>query len=48
MNNIKLVAQKGEFKVYFDSNKQEYTVFKDGKYVVGNKYKFSEVKCYIN
>lgn len=41
------VAEKNGFQIYFDCNAQEYSVFKDGKFIVGNKYKFSQVKCYI-
>jgi hypothetical protein len=43
-----LVAQNKGFKVYFDSNTQNYSVFKDGKFLIGDKCKFSQVKCYLD
>jgi hypothetical protein len=46
-NNIKLVGEKGDFKVYFNTTSQEYTVFKAGKFLIGNKTKFSQVATYI-
>jgi hypothetical protein len=46
-NNIILVGENKGFKVYFNSNNQEYTVFKNGKFLIGSKYKFSEVKSYL-
>jgi hypothetical protein len=44
---IILVGENKRFKIYFNSNKQEYKVFKDGKFLIGNKYKFSDVKSYL-
>ena len=43
-----LVNENKGFQIYFDCNKQEYIVFKDGKFLIGNKYKFSDVKCYLD
>lgn len=45
---MKLIAENKGFQVYFNCNKQEYTVFKDGKFLIGNKFKYSDVKCYID
>ncbi len=47
-NNIKLVGANNGFTVYFNSNDQKYTVFKDGKFIVDNKYKFTEIKSYLD
>ena len=43
-----LVKEKHGFQVFFDTNKQEYSVFKDGKYLLGNKYRYSQVSSYVN
>jgi hypothetical protein len=47
MNQI-LVGHKGGFQVYFNPNTQTYSVYKDGKFVIGNKFKFSQVKSYLD
>ena len=41
------VGQKDDFVVYFNSNTQAYTVYKDGKLLIGNKYRFTDVKSYL-
>jgi hypothetical protein len=43
-----LVKENKGFAVYFDSNSQTYSVTKDGKFLIGNKYKFSQVKSYLD
>ena len=43
-----LVKENKGFKVYFNANTQSYSVFKDNKFLIGNKYKFSEVKSYLD
>lgn len=43
-----LVGENKGFKVYFNSNRQEYSVYKDGKLLVDNKDKFSQVKSYLD
>jgi hypothetical protein len=48
VNNLKLVGSNKGFNVYFNANDQTYTVFKDGKFVIGNKYRFTDVKCYLD
>jgi succinylglutamate desuccinylase len=45
---MKLVAQKDNFEIWFNTNTQSYQVFKDGKLLVQNRYKFSDVKSYID
>lgn len=35
-------------QIYFDCENQVYNVYKNGKFLVGNKYKFSEVKSYLD
>lgn len=40
-----LVGKKDDFEVYFNSYTQAY---KDGKFFIGNKYQFKEVKSYLN
>ena len=42
-----LVGENKGFKVYFNTNKQEYIVYKDNISLIGGKYKFSEVKSYL-
>jgi len=44
----KLVSEKGDFKIYFDADKQTYSVHKDGKLLIDGKHKYSEVKTYVN
>lgn len=43
-----LVGENKGFEVYFNCEKQVYTVYKDDKFLIGNKYKFSEVKSYLD
>lgn len=42
-----LVGEKNGFEIHFDCMKQSYSVYKDKKFVIGNKFKFSDVKTYI-
>ena len=44
---MKLIAKNKGFEIYFDFNTQSYEVFKDDKFLIGNNYKFSDVKSYI-
>jgi hypothetical protein len=48
LKNMILVQENKGFAVYFDSNSQTYSVTKDGKFLIGNKYKFSQVKSYLD
>lgn len=43
-----LVKENRDFAVFFDCNTQSYTVFKDGKFLIGNKFKYSQVKSYVD
>jgi hypothetical protein len=43
-----LVKENKGFTVYFDCNSQTYTVTKDGKFLIGDKHKFSQVKSYLD
>ena len=43
-----LVGTKDDFAVYFHTNKQSYSVYKSGKLLIDNKYKYSEVKSYLD
>ena len=45
---MKKIAENNGFEIYFDCDRQEYTVFKDGKFLIGNKYKYSDVKSYLD
>ena len=45
---MRLIKEKDGFQIYFDSLEQEYSVFKDGKFVIGKKYRYADVKCYVN
>ena len=43
-----LVKENKEFKVYFNAKSQSYSVYKDGRFLIGNKYKVSDVKSYLD
>ena len=42
-----LVKQNKDWSVYFDSNSQTYSVYRDDKFIIGNKYRFRDVKSYV-
>lgn len=46
---MKLVAENKKIgtKIFFNANTQCYSVYRDDKFIVGNKHKFSQVKTYI-
>ena len=46
MKNI-LVGRKDGFEVYWNCDRQAYTVYKDGKKLIPEKHKFSQVKSYL-
>jgi hypothetical protein len=43
-----LVGENKGFQIYFDCNNQVYNVFKDSKFLIGKKYKYSDVKSYLD
>lgn len=43
-----LIKENKGFEVYFNANTQSYSVYKDGKFLIGNKYKFSDVSSYLD
>ena len=45
---MKLIAENKGFQIYFDCTKQVYNVYKDCLFLIGNKYRFREVKCYLD
>lgn len=45
---MKLIAENKGFKVYFDCDKQVYSVYKDDKFFIGNKYRYIQVKSYLD
>ena len=45
---MKLIAENKGFKIYFDCIQQVYNVYKDDKFLIGNKCKYSEVKSYVD
>ncbi len=45
---MKLVKENKGFQVFFNCSTQEYSVFKDGKFLIGKKYKYSQVKNYVD
>lgn len=45
---MKLIGENKGFKIYFDCQNQVYNVYKDGEFLIGNKYKYSDVKCYLD
>lgn len=44
---MKEVGNKNGFVVYWNCDTQTYSVYKDGYFVIGYKFKFSDVKSYI-
>jgi hypothetical protein len=48
LRNMILVKENKGFTVYFDCNSQTYTVTKDGKFLIGDKHKFIQVKSYLD
>lgn len=44
---MKLVGKCNEFEIYFDCNKQYYSVYKDGMLIIDKKYKYSDVNSYL-
>ena len=43
-----LIGENKGFAVYFNCQRQEYSVFKDGKFLIGGKKNFSQVKSYLD
>lgn len=43
-----LVKENKGFKVYFNPNTQSYSVSYGEKTIIENKYKFSDVKSYLD
>ena len=43
-----LVGEKDDFKVWFNPSTQEYHVTKGSKVLVKNKWKFEQVKSYLD
>ena len=44
---MKLIAEKGDFQIYFETNNQEYIVYYKNKILIRNKFKYSDVKSYV-
>lgn len=44
---MKLIAENNGFQIYFDYHVQVYNVLKDGAFLIGGKYKYSQVKSYV-
>ena len=44
---MKLIKSGRGFDIYFDTNKQEYYVYRGEKLIISPKYKYSEVENYI-
>jgi hypothetical protein len=44
---MKKIAEKGNVSIYFDCMNQVYNVYKNNKFLIGGKYKFSEVEIYL-
>jgi hypothetical protein len=45
---MNLVGENKEFKIYFNSTNQTYSVYKDDKFFIGNKHRWIDVKTYID
>jgi hypothetical protein len=43
-----LIGENKGFAIYFNCQTQEYSVFKDGKFLIGGKHKLSKVKHYLD
>lgn len=44
---MKLIGRKGDFTVYFSAMNKKYFVYEGNKLLI-TKYKFSDVKCYLD
>ena len=42
-----LVKQNNDWSVYFNPNSQTYSVYRNDKFIIGNKYRFRDVKSYV-
>ena len=47
-NGFKLVGSNKGFDIYFHAKSQTYSVYKDNKFLIGGKTKYSEVKSYLD
>jgi hypothetical protein len=45
---MEFVGKNKDFTAKWDCSTQSYTVFKNGKVLVENSYKFSDIKTYLN
>lgn len=45
---MKLIGKNTDFTAIFDTTAQCYTVYYKGKFLIGNKYKYSEIKSYLD
>lgn len=43
-----LVGCKDDYELYFNCSEQMYTVFKNNKILISNKFKYSDVKSYLD
>ena len=43
-----LVKENRGFAIFFEPQSQSYSVFKDGKFLIGDKFKYSQVKSYVD
>ena len=44
---MKLIAENKGFSIYFDCSNQMYVVYKDEKFLIDKKYRYSDVKSYV-
>lgn len=45
--SMHLVKQNRGFQLFFHATSQAYYVYKDGKYLIGPKYNYNDVKTYV-
>ncbi len=45
---IHFTGKNPEFTATFDVSTQSYTVYKSGRMLVKNKFKFSDIQSYLN
>jgi len=42
------VGENKGFVIIFDCNKQMYLVYKDNRLLIKDKYRFCDVRCYLD
>jgi hypothetical protein len=45
---MELIGKNKEFTVVFNPDTQMYTVYKSGKMLISNKYRYRDIKSYLD